>query len=48
MNYGKQNGCFQSEEDPFSKGPLGISKTMHEVLKIVKISQSKPQNKITN
>ena len=32
MNIRRQNGEFQFEEDPFSKGAQNISKIYHEVL----------------
>ena len=48
MNIRRQSGTFQFEEDPFSKGVLGIGKTYHEVLLLVKILQTKPQVKNMN
>ena len=35
-------------EDPFAKNAQGISKFYHEVLKLMKFLQAKPQVKIMN
>ena len=38
-----QNGNFQFEEDPFSKGVQSNNKVYHEVLLILQFLQIKPQ-----
>ena len=40
MNYRRQSGYFQFEEDMFSKGALGIAKIRHEVI-LMKFLQTK-------
>ena len=39
---------FRFDEDPFAKNAQGISKNYHEVLKLMKCSQAKPQVKNMN
>ena len=39
---------FQTQEDTFGKNSQGISKNFHEVLKLMKILQVKPQLKNMN
>ena len=42
----KRNKNFQThQQDPFAKNAQGISKTYHEVLLLMKFSQTKPQVK---
>ena len=41
MNIRRQNGTFQFEEDHFSKNVQGIGKIYHEVLLLMKFSQTK-------
>ena len=43
-----KNKNFQTQQDPFAKNALGISKTYHEVLLLMKFSQTKPQVKKMN
>ena len=40
-----KNKNFQTQQDPFAKNALGISKTYHEVLLLKKFPQTKPQVK---
>ena len=39
---------FQSGQDPFSRNAQGISKVYHEILLLMKFSQTKPQVKNMN
>ena len=39
---------FRIEQDPFCKNPEGVSKIYHEVLLLMKFSQTKPQVKNMN
>ena len=48
MNIRKQSGNFQFEEDPFSKNVQNTGKIYHEVLLLMKLSQTKPQVNIMN
>ena len=48
MNIRRQSGNFQFEEDPFSKNVHGIAENYHEVLLLMKISQTKPEVKSVN
>ena len=48
MNFRRQSGTFQFEEDPFSKNVQGIGKSYHEVLLLMKFSQIKPPIKNKN
>ena len=43
-----KNKNFQTQEDPFSKNALGISKIYHEVLLLMKFLQTKPHVKNMN
>ena len=43
MNIRRQSGIFQIEEDLFSKNVQAIGKINHEVLLLMKFSQTKPQ-----
>ena len=43
-----KNGNFQTQQDPFAKNALGISKLYHEVLLLMKFLQTKPQIKKMN
>ena len=43
MNYRRQSGTFQFEEDPFPKNAEGSSKIYHEVSLILKCLQTKPE-----
>ena len=43
MNNRRQNGIFQFEEDVFSKNVESFGKNYHEVLLLMKFSQTKPQ-----
>ena len=45
MNYRRQCGTFQFDEDVFSKVAEKISKIYHEVILIMKFLQTKPQVK---
>ena len=40
-----KNKNFQTQQDPFAKNALGISKIYHEVLLLMKFLQTKPQIK---
>ena len=40
-----KNKNFQTQEDPFSKNAVGISKICHEVLLLMKFLQTKPKLK---
>ena len=48
MNIGRQSGTFQFQEDPLNKNVQGIGKIYHEVLFLLKFSQTKPQVKGMN
>ena len=48
MNFRRQSGNFQLEEDPFSKDVQGIGKFYHEVLLLGKFLQTKPEVISTN
>ena len=48
MKIRKQSGTFHFEEDPFSKNVEGIDKIHHEIVFLMKILQTKPQNKKMN
>ena len=48
MEIRRQSGCFQFEEDPFSKDVRSIGEIYHEVLLLMKFSQTKPQVKNKN
>ena len=41
-----KNRNFQTQQDPFAKNALGISKNYHEVLKLMKVLQTKPRLRI--
>ena len=43
-----KNKNFQTQQDLLSKSVVGISKIYHEVLKLIKFLQTKPQVKNTN
>ena len=43
MNYRKQSGFFQFEEDPLAKNAGGIGKTFHKIINLMKLLQTKPQ-----
>ena len=43
-----KNKNFQTQEDPFARNAQGISKIYHEVLKLIKFLQTKPQVKKMN
>ena len=43
-----KNKNFQTQQDPFSKNAEGISKIYHEVLKLMKFLQTKPEVKNMN
>ena len=43
-----KNKNFQTQEELFAKNALGISKIYHEVLKLMKFLQTKPQVKNMN
>ena len=45
MNFRRQSGNFQFEEDPLSKKVKSIGKIYHEVLLLMKCLQTKPQVK---
>ena len=48
VNYRRQNGNFQVEEDPVANKPEGIKKLYHEVLLWRAFLQTKPQVKSMN
>ena len=48
MKIRRQSCIFQFEENPFSKDVLGIGKTYHEVLLLIKFLQTKPKVKNMN
>ena len=48
MNYRRQNGTFQLEEEYFSKNAQGINKNCHEAIVSTKNLQTKPQVKNMN
>ena len=48
MNYRKQSGFFQFEEDPSAINAQGIDNLIHEALLIIKFLQTKPQIKSMN
>ena len=48
MNIRRQKGSFQFEEDPFRKNVQGIGKIYHEVLLLMKLSQTKTNVKNMN
>ena len=43
-----KNRNFQTQEDPFSRDAQGINKSYHDVLLLMKLSQTKPQVKNMN
>ena len=49
-NYYKEmkNKKFQTQKDPFSRNAQGISKIYHELILLMKFSQTKPQVKNMN
>ena len=48
MNYRRQSGTFQFEEDPSSKNVQGVGKTHHGVFLSRNFSETKPSVKSTN